>query len=124
MAEATAPEPEVAEPNTTDAAAVDMIVENAESAEVPGVDSAANGESNEKRAREEEEEKEGVSKKQKVDSEDEELNGEEEEEKKLSGPVKLGHKSFGSSMEMFDYFYSFLHAWPPYLNVNKVFRRL
>ncbi|XP_061346656.1 protein EMBRYO DEFECTIVE 514-like [Gastrolobium bilobum] len=101
MAESTAPDPEVIEANTTDAA-VDIIVENPE----------ANGESNQKRDREDEEE-DGVSKKQKVEA--------EEDEKKSSGsdPVKLGPKSFCSSLEMFDYFYKLLHAWPPYLNVNK-----
>ncbi|XP_061346647.1 protein EMBRYO DEFECTIVE 514-like [Gastrolobium bilobum] len=101
MAEATAPEPEVVEANTTEAT-VGMVVEDAE----------ANSESNQKRCREDEEE-DDVSKKQKVET--------EEEEKKSSGsvPVKLGPKTFGSSLEMFNYFYKFLHAWPPYLNVNK-----
>ncbi|KAK7330355.1 hypothetical protein VNO77_24547 [Canavalia gladiata] len=121
MAEATAPEPEIAEPSTTDTTA-DMVVENAEPAQVPGVESALNGESNEKRSREEDEDEYGVSKKRKVEAEEEEehLNEtEEEEEKKPSGPVKLGFKNFASSVEMFDYFYGFLHAWPPYLNVNE-----
>ncbi|KAL3528386.1 hypothetical protein ACH5RR_007708 [Cinchona calisaya] len=36
-----------------------------------------------------------------------------------SGPVKLGPKSFDSSVEMFDYFYKFLHFWTPNVNVNK-----
>lgn len=48
--------------------------------------------------------------------------GEEEEEK--SGPVNLGPNTFGSSLEMFDYFYKFLHHWPPNLNVNKVLAHL
>ncbi|XP_058733218.1 protein EMBRYO DEFECTIVE 514-like [Vicia villosa] len=51
-----------------------------------------------------------VSKKQKVDA---------EEEKKPSGPVKLGNKTFGSSLELFDYFNTFLHAWGLNLDVNK-----
>ncbi|XP_027368825.1 protein EMBRYO DEFECTIVE 514 [Abrus precatorius] len=79
-----------------------MVVENGETAQVPG------GEWNEKRTREDEGEEEAcVSKKQKV------------EEKKPSGPVNLGFKSFASSVEMFDYFYNLLHVWPPYLNLNK-----
>lgn len=110
MAETAAPKPEVLDPSTTDAAAaVDMVVEN-----------AMNEESNQKRTREEGE-IEGVSKKQKVDAEED---GEDEkaeaEEKKPSGPVKLGHKTFGNSLELFDYFNSFLHDWAPNLNVNKV----
>ncbi|XP_071902393.1 uncharacterized protein [Coffea arabica] len=36
-----------------------------------------------------------------------------------SGPVELGPKSFESSVEMFDYFYKFLHFWTPNVNVNK-----
>ena len=45
--------------------------------------------------------------------------GEEKKEKENSGPVRLGLKSFGSAVEMFDYFYNFLRYWPPNLNVNK-----
>lgn len=41
----------------------------------------------------------------------------EEEEGKVVG---LGPKSFGSGVEMFDYFFKLLHYWPPNLNVNKV----
>ncbi|GLT43576.1 hypothetical protein SLA2020_175150 [Shorea laevis] len=36
-----------------------------------------------------------------------------------SGPVSLGPKQFESSVEMFDYFFKFLHFWPPNVNVNK-----
>ncbi|KAH9289118.1 hypothetical protein KI387_033235 [Taxus chinensis] len=43
---------------------------------------------------------------------------EEEGEKKV-GPVKLGPKIFNTSMDMFDYFFNFLHYWPLHLNVNK-----
>lgn len=50
--------------------------------------------------------------------------GEEEKEKQSDlvkqGKVSVGPKSFGSSVEMFDYFYKFLHAWAPNLDVNKV----
>ncbi|CAN4099380.1 unnamed protein product [Withania somnifera] len=42
------------------------------------------------------------------------------EEKKVgSGPVSVGPKNFGSSVEMFDYFYKLLHSWSPNLNLNK-----
>ena len=37
-----------------------------------------------------------------------------------SGPVAVGHKSFETSVQIFDYFFKFLHFWPPNLNVNKV----
>nr|GMC48343.1 protein DCL, chloroplastic-like [Ipomoea batatas] len=52
----------------------------------------------------------------------EEKEGAAEGEKKEdeSGPVTLGPKTFGSSVEMFDYFYKLLHSWSPNLNVNKV----
>ncbi|KAG6751618.1 hypothetical protein POTOM_043815 [Populus tomentosa] len=33
--------------------------------------------------------------------------------------VSLGPKSFRSAVEMFDYFYNFLHQWPPNIKVNK-----
>jgi len=105
------------------------------------------GESNHKRAREDEEHlPDDVSKKQKVDEEksveeqrleksndqgekekkaEEDKNAEAEAEEKeeidASVPVKLGYKSFGSSSEMFHYFYNILHNWPQYLNINKVF---
>ncbi|KAE9608443.1 hypothetical protein Lal_00030136 [Lupinus albus] len=111
MAEETAQE--LLNTNTT-ATATDMDVETGD-------------ESKEKRTREEEsvEEKEnGVSKKPKVD---EEKSVEEQrleklekgEENEASGSVNLGFKEFGSSVEMFDYFYKFLHVWPLYVNVNK-----
>jgi len=120
MAEETAPE--IVDPNTTVAATVDMEVENAT-------------ESKEKRAREEEEEAQPqddvVSKKSKVDEEKsveeerleklEKNEGDEKEEKEASAGVKLGPKTFGSSLDMFHYFHKFLHAWPQNLNVNKVF---
>ncbi|XP_027338985.1 protein EMBRYO DEFECTIVE 514-like [Abrus precatorius] len=120
MAEEAAPE--VIDPNTP-VATVDMDVESAENGADP----------NPKRAREEEDSHDDdVSKKQKVDddksveeqrlekleqTEEEKLK--EEEGKEECDSVKLGPKSFGSSTEMFNYFYNFLHAWPQYLNVNK-----
>ncbi|KAL0421905.1 UNVERIFIED_CONTAM: protein EMBRYO defective [Sesamum latifolium] len=51
--------------------------------------------------------------------------GEAEEEKKgekegeEAGGATIGPKTFGSSVEMFDYFYKLLHAWPANLSLNK-----
>lgn len=136
MAEGTAPE--VVDPSNAVAASMDMDVENVESAD-------NGGDANQKRALEDEEPQDDVVlKKQKVDEEKsveeqrlekleehekgEEEKGEgeieEEEEKEASGPVNLGPKSFGSSLEMFHYFYNFLHAWPQYLNINKVYLQI
>lgn len=119
MAEGTAPE--VIDNNNT-VAAVDMDVENVEATE--------------KRPREEEESHDndvGL-KKHKVDEEksveeqrleksgeEEKKEGEEEKKKEADDPVKLGPKSFANSLDMFHYFYNFLHAWPHHLNINKVF---
>ncbi|XP_019199955.1 PREDICTED: protein DCL, chloroplastic-like [Ipomoea nil] len=36
-----------------------------------------------------------------------------------SGPVTLGPKSFGSSVEMFEYCYKLLHHWAPNLDINE-----
>ncbi|XP_043706186.1 protein EMBRYO DEFECTIVE 514-like [Telopea speciosissima] len=88
-----------------------------------------------KRTREdgnEPEEDDGASKKQKVEKSVEEVRlenlgqddqNEEPQEKgeegKKSGPVSLGPKTFSSSEDMFNYFYNFIHHWPPNLNVNK-----
>ncbi|OVA00087.1 Protein of unknown function DUF3223 [Macleaya cordata] len=95
-----------------------------------------NGDS--KRSREDEEncaegEEDVASKKQKVEKSVEEQRlekvqetegkegGEEVEggEEKKTEPVNLGPKNFSSSVEMFDYFFKFLHYWPPNLDVNK-----
>lgn len=130
MAEETAPE--LAEANV---AAQDMDLEAVGTERDPkdgddkGVDSAApNGDADSKRTREEgaEEEEGGEDdaasrKRQRVETSVEEerlekLGGGEE----VAGRVNLGQKEFGSSVEMFDYFYKFLHYWPPNLNVNKV----
>jgi hypothetical protein len=65
---------------------------------------------NGKREREEEDQNNGVveeaSKKPKLDE-------------VKPGPVSLGPKTFGSSVEMFDYFFKFLHYWPANVNVNQ-----
>ncbi|KAK7281761.1 hypothetical protein RIF29_10017 [Crotalaria pallida] len=120
MAEVTAAQ-ETVDPNTTApaaAAAVDMEVENVEAG-----DKKKRDREEEEESKEEKEKGDGVSKKAKVDEdksvEEERLEKQEEKEKEASGPVNLGFKSFGSSVEMFDYFYKFLHAWPLCLNVNK-----
>lgn len=83
-----------------------------------------NGDANTKQAREEEDE--GVLKKQKVEKSVEEARLEEcggegdEDGNEGSGRVDLGPKKFGSSVQMFDYFYKLLHAWPTNVNINKV----
>ncbi|XP_011023607.1 PREDICTED: protein DCL, chloroplastic-like [Populus euphratica] len=123
----------------TVAEAIEANLERADSAteDMDMVEDVA--ENGAKRAREgEEEENEDVLKKQKVDKAGEEgrlekieeegkaegEGGREEKEEKKeeeekSGPVSLGPKSFGSAVEMFDYFYNFLHQWPPNIKVNK-----
>jgi len=117
-------EEKAAEPTEFNQGRLDPVSEDMDLVE----ESAANAA---KRAREEEG-KDDVSKKQKVDKSVEEerlenLEGEHkeddeegEEEKEETAPVSLGPKSFGSAVEMFDYFYNFLHYWPPNINVNKV----
>ncbi|KAL8123566.1 protein EMBRYO DEFECTIVE 514 [Apium graveolens] len=35
------------------------------------------------------------------------------------GPVSLGFKTFATSVEMFDYFFAFLHSWTPNIDINK-----
>ncbi|XP_057524867.1 protein EMBRYO DEFECTIVE 514-like [Amaranthus tricolor] len=90
-----------------------------------------------KRVREEnEEENNGVSKKLKVEDDKsveevrmekieedkengEEEKGKEEDQKKTDEPVSLGPKTFGSSTDMFEYFYKLLHHWPTNVQVNK-----
>ncbi|KAK9278452.1 hypothetical protein L1049_028017 [Liquidambar formosana] len=149
MAEEALPEPTETTTETTNPATEDMDLETLAPAPNPqedadsepnGVDSAANGESNSKREREEGGESEevngGDAKKQKAEKSMEEerlekLEGgevvegggeekeKEKEKEKESGLVSLGPKNFGSSVEMFDYFYKFLHYWPPNLNVNE-----
>ncbi|XP_050225953.1 protein EMBRYO DEFECTIVE 514 [Mercurialis annua] len=126
MAEEKATEPtQPTEERVGTATAADMDVAAEESAadmDVSVEDSAVNGS---KREREEnKEENEDLSKKQKVDKSVEEerletLEGEENEQEKESGPVSLGPKTFGSAVEMFDYFFSLIHTWPANLNLNK-----
>ncbi|XP_022933555.1 protein EMBRYO DEFECTIVE 514-like [Cucurbita moschata] len=131
MAEETIPQLAENGPEVTNSAAEDMELESTEP-KVSGGDSDANeaapvtnGDANSKREREEEgaDDHAGEAKKPKVEKsvEEERLekverDGKGEEE---HGPVSLGPKSFGSSVELFDYFYNFLHYWPANLNVNQ-----
>ncbi|XP_021761621.1 protein EMBRYO DEFECTIVE 514-like [Chenopodium quinoa] len=106
----------ITEPETATATTEDMELENPQ----PGPKDDA------KRAREEADDAEVNAKKQKVE---EEKSVEEERMEKLEedgegkpepeGPVVLGPKTFGSSVEMFDYFYKLLHHWPTNINFNK-----
>ncbi|KAK7411413.1 hypothetical protein VNO78_02846 [Psophocarpus tetragonolobus] len=143
MAEEAAPE--VIDPNTS-AAAVDMEVENAVAGDSGGEANQKRAREDEEpqdddvskkqkvdeeksveearlekhEEKEEEKEKEKNAEEKETEAEAEaEAEKEEKEEKEANGSVNLGHKSFGSSSEMFHYFYNFLHAWPQYLNVNK-----
>ncbi|CAK9138111.1 unnamed protein product [Ilex paraguariensis] len=132
MAEAVTEVPQtITEPKTDNPATQDMELETLSPSDSPQADSepAVNGESNSMREREEEgeeEENNGESKKQKIEKSVEEqrlesLEGSEgvDGEEKGSDLVSVGPKRFGSSVEMFDYFYKFLHYWSPNLNVNK-----
>lgn len=131
MAEETIPQ--LAENNleVTNSGTEDMELENTEpkgSSDASEPNEAApetNGDANSKREREEASADEGVGggKKQKM-----EKSVEEERLEKAGGddkgeeepvPVSLGPKSFRSSVELFDYFYKFLHHWPVNLNVNQ-----
>lgn len=119
--------------------AQDMELEtvNTSPAEAGGSENGNTEPNNSKRPREEgdepEKEDDGVEKKQKVDEKSvEEQRLEEKQvteavdggEKEKVPPVSVGPKSFGSSVEMFDYFYKILHFWTPNLNLNKVLRLL
>ena len=102
-----------------------MDVETSEPAAAQNCDEAdaINGEveANSKRVRDEEGSEGNDAKKTKVEKTPEEERLEEKlGEGEKPGRVSLGPKSFGSSVEMFDYFYKFLHYWPTDLNVNKV----
>ncbi|GMY15620.1 protein EMBRYO DEFECTIVE 514 [Fagus crenata] len=115
--------------------AQDMDLVTSEAAPAPNSDDNGVDSSLSKRAREEEPEKldddeDGVvlNKKQRVEEEEKSLEEERLEkvaggedgqvEEEESGRACLGPKTFGSSVEMFDYFYKFLHYWPPNLDVN------
>ncbi|XVF09066.1 hypothetical protein REPUB_Repub07fG0059000 [Reevesia pubescens] len=107
-----------AEPNETNRPTEDMDETLASLNPDDGGD--ANGDSNSKRGREEEgEESDEASKKQKVENSVEEERLEKKSESSEAGRVRLGPKEFGSSVEMFDYFYNLLHYWPTQFNLNK-----
>lgn len=113
----------VVEAEKEDTSAQDMDVE-AQAAD----DTEENGGSKRPREEENEVEKEDATKKLKVDKSVEEerfenLDGSktvDEEKKDVSGPISVGPKNFGSSVEVFNYFYKLLHSWSPNLNLNKV----
>lgn len=108
------------EVNETNAATEEMELVGGENEN----EDVTNGESKAKRTREDDENAENDdtdSKKQKVDEAEKSVEEERLEKKdNASGPVSLGPKTFESSVEMFDYFFKFLHFWPPNLTVNKV----
>ncbi|MFS7899780.1 hypothetical protein Hanom_Chr00s078083g01792221 [Helianthus anomalus] len=112
----------VAPPPTHDqsAAPQEMDLETLDST----TDAAANGG---KRSRDEAEttespEKATEAKKAKVDEAEKSVEEERlEKEETKTGPVSIGYKTFETSVEMYDYFFKFLHYWPPNLNINKVF---
>ncbi|KAE8665861.1 E3 ubiquitin-protein ligase MARCH2-like [Hibiscus syriacus] len=93
-----------------------------------GVDSKGvnNGDLKSKRGREEDGEgSDKASKKQMVEkSVEEESIENKKSEPSESGRVRLGPKEFGSSVEMFDYFYNLLHYWPTQFNLNKYEHRV
>ncbi|XP_051133045.1 protein EMBRYO DEFECTIVE 514 [Andrographis paniculata] len=78
-------------------------------------------ESEQKKAKVEEDEKSveerRIESEEKLEDQKEEK--EADEEGKESDPVAIGPKAFGSSVEMFDYFYKLLHTWCPNINLNK-----
>lgn len=56
---------------------------------------------------------------QKVEISEGDANGDGEKKDDKSGPVTVGPKTFGSSVEMFDYFHNLLHTWSPNVNMNE-----
>ncbi|XP_047316792.1 protein EMBRYO DEFECTIVE 514-like [Impatiens glandulifera] len=83
---------------------------------------------NSKRAREDEgaetdENGGGVAKKLKEEKSIEEERMEKlvggEEKKDEASPISLGPKNFGSSVEMFDFFFKLLHSWTVNIDINK-----
>ncbi|KAL4398663.1 hypothetical protein HN51_003273 [Arachis hypogaea] len=132
MEETTAPEEQLPEKNTSSSSsssAEEMDVDS------PKAEAKADDKSKQSRGREEDDkvqpgdDKATDSKKQKVDDRkgkakvDEQSEEKKKEKKKKkdipTGPVKLGYRTFDSSVDMFDYFYNFLHFWPLNVNVNK-----
>ncbi|XWS60540.1 hypothetical protein CRYUN_Cryun07bG0044400 [Craigia yunnanensis] len=114
-----------AEPTETNPTTEDMNLETIGSPDQNPDDGGdangvTNGDSNSKRGREEDgEESNEVSKKQKADKSVEEERLEKKSGSSESGRVRLGPKEFGSSVEMFDYFFNLLRYWPTQFNINK-----
>lgn len=84
-------------------------------AAVSETDEVTNGKRSRDGGGEGDEEEEGEPKKLKVENSVEEERPDED-----SCLVKLAAKEFGSSVQMYDYFFKFLHFWPPNISVNKV----
>ncbi|KZV23312.1 protein DCL, chloroplastic-like [Dorcoceras hygrometricum] len=73
-----------------------------------------------KRNREEDEGSEPTGEKRiRAESEVEEKSEEPEKQEEEANVAVVGMKTFGSSVEMFDYFYKLLHTWPPNIDLNK-----
>lgn len=100
-------------------AAIEAPVPTTETTTATELEPATSVEANLKRPGDESDEMGGESKKQKVE---EEKSAEEEIVEKMDAvtdPVELGPKRFGSSVEMFDYFWKLIHHWPLNLDLNK-----
>ena len=118
----TVPERETANTQEMDVEAPELSQPN----DSGSADNGTNGDSSSKRVREEAGEEEdasdAVAKKQKVEKSVEEERLEKLEDAVAeTGRFTLGPKTFGSSVEMFDHFFKFLHYWPANLDVNKVY---
>ncbi|VFQ86640.1 unnamed protein product [Cuscuta campestris] len=61
---------------------------------------------------------------QKVEILEGDANGDGEKKDDRSGPVTVGPKTFGSSVEMFDYFHKLLHTWSTNVNLNEYEHRV
>ncbi|KAL4344960.1 hypothetical protein HN51_063020 [Arachis hypogaea] len=137
MAETTAPEEQLPEKNTSSSSSSSSAEEM--DVDSPKPEDKADDKSKQSRGLEEDDkvqsgdDKPTDSKKQKVDDRkgkakvDEQSEDKKEKKKKKeeankdipTGPVKLSYRTFDSSVDMYDYFYNFLHTWPLNLNVNK-----
>ena len=121
MAETTASEEQLAEQNTSSSSSsakeIDVDSSKPEAGREAGDDKATDS----KKRKVDDGKGKAKIDEQSEDKKKKKKNEEAEEASKeiLSGPVKLGYKTFDSSVEIFDYFYNFLHSWPLNLNVNK-----
>ncbi|CAA0842035.1 Protein of unknown function (DUF3223 [Striga hermonthica] len=87
----------------------------------PVPEAESSGDDVSKRAREEDEAAdENGEKKAKIEGDKSEDGDEKiEEDGTESSGASVGPKTFGSSVEIFDYFFKLLHAWPTNLDINK-----